>query len=151
MVIRWINVRHGSSLSITSQIALLTDYLQAKEKAQKNRSRVAQDKEKLQHQQRQEVPNSPAIMKMNITCIIMIAQTTLFSCGLLSQAAQARREEKKRLEKEKMMLEDDPEKTRKWEVRSLTRDPWVTGSSWKCLLPPTATRAQETDEEAAEP
>ena len=47
----------------------------------------------------------------------------MFSCGLLSQAAQARREEKKRLEKEKMMLEDDPEKTRKWEVRSLTRDP----------------------------
>ena len=31
--------------------------VQAKEKAQKNRNRVAQDKEKLQHQQRQEVSN----------------------------------------------------------------------------------------------
>ncbi|CAI8047981.1 Coiled-coil domain-containing protein 47 [Geodia barretti] len=57
---------------------------EAKEKAQKNRNRVAQDKEKLQHQQRQE-------------------------------AAQARREDKKRMEKEKMMLEEDPEKARKWE------------------------------------
>ena len=36
---------------------------------------------------------------------------------LSPQAAQTRREEKKRMEKEKMMLEEDPEKTRKWEVR----------------------------------
>lgn len=34
------------------------------------------------------------------------------------EAAKQRREEKKKLEKEKMMNETDPEKTRKWEVRS---------------------------------
>ena len=32
------------------------------------------------------------------------------------EAAQARREEKRRAEKEKIMNEDDPDKTRKWEV-----------------------------------
>jgi hypothetical protein len=33
------------------------------------------------------------------------------------EAAKQRREEKKKLEKERMMNETDPEKTRKWEVR----------------------------------
>lgn len=60
--------------------------LQARDKAIKNRTRVAQSLDKLQHSQRQE-------------------------------AAKQRREEKKKLEKEKMMNETDPEKTRKWEVR----------------------------------
>ena len=32
------------------------------------------------------------------------------------EAAQQRKEEKKKAEKEKMLLETDPEKTRKWEV-----------------------------------
>ena len=37
--------------------------------------------------------------------------------GVWLQAAQARREEKKKAEKEKLMLETDPSKTRKIEVR----------------------------------
>ena len=60
--------------------------LKARDKAIKNRTRVAQSLDKLQHSQRQE-------------------------------AAKQRREEKKKLEKERMMNETDPEKTRKWEVR----------------------------------
>ena len=39
---------------------------QAKEKAQKNRSRVAQDKEKLQHQQRQEVSNDSGYQSVGL-------------------------------------------------------------------------------------
>lgn len=34
-----------------------------------------------------------------------------------AEAAAARREERKRLEKEKVMAEDDPEKQRKWEAK----------------------------------
>ena len=60
-------------------------HIQARDKAIKNRTRVAQSLDKLQHSQRQE-------------------------------AAKQRREEKKKLEKERMMNETDPEKTRKWEV-----------------------------------
>ena len=59
--------------------------LKTRDKAIKNRTRVAQSLDKLQHSQRQE-------------------------------AAKQRREEKKKLEKERMMNETDPEKTRKWEV-----------------------------------
>ena len=65
--------------------ALLASSLKARDKAIRNRTKVAQSLDKLQHSQRQE-------------------------------AAKQRREEKKKLEKERMMNETDPEKTRKWEV-----------------------------------
>jgi len=82
--------------------------LQAKDKALRNRSKVAQGREKLQHAQRQEVSRGRASVAGGATAVHPV------------QAAQARREEKKRQEKEKMMLEDDPEKTRKWEVRIIS-------------------------------
>ena len=48
-----------------------------------------------------------------------------------TQAAQARREDKKRMEKEKMMLEEDPEKARKWEVRPRSSSP--PGECYYCV------------------
>ena len=44
------------------------------------------------------------------------AQLDKLQHGQRQEAAQQRREEKKRAEKEKMLQESDPEKTRKWEV-----------------------------------
>ena len=52
--------------------------VQAKEKAQKNRNRVAQDKEKLQHQQRQEVSN---LSLSRLSPLLTRSKTVLFGGG----------------------------------------------------------------------
>lgn len=78
------------ALAILDHVKSIRLSKEAREKANKNRAKVAQTLDKLQHSQRQE-------------------------------AAQARREEKKKAEKEKLMLETDPSKTRKIEDRESRR------------------------------
>ena len=51
-------VRVCVRVCVCTCVCVCVHVFQAKEKAQQNRNRVAQDKEKLQHQQRQEVGNA---------------------------------------------------------------------------------------------
>ena len=82
----------------------------AKDKTLKNRQKVVQNQEKLQHQARQEV------MKR----VICICDSTPFNKMLINyyKAAQQRREEKRKADKDKLLQESDPEKARKLEVHN---------------------------------
>ena len=65
---------------------------------------MAQNVQKLTHQQRQEVSSG--------SC----DDHVIIFLHLYIQAAQVRKEERKKAEKEKLLQETDPDKTRKWEV-----------------------------------
>lgn len=86
--------------------------MQGKEKVQKSRLKVTHSLEKLQHSQRQEVCVGGHMCVCGVHCMCMCVNDAVTD----DQAAQQRKEDKKKAEKEKMLNEPDPEKTRKWEV-----------------------------------
>lgn len=76
-------------------------------------SRVVTRQPKIDRRLHRTFRNSPINRGKRLATDHMILQPLLYP-----QAAQVRKEERKKAEKEKLLQETDPDKTRKWEVQN---------------------------------